>query len=105
MPRKIVFKLLLVLTIPLFLVLAISSIYGIGNLWFARIIGFLILIVFGVYAALTLFSRFGRSMGIIYREKSILKKLLIFAILFLLLIAVMLGIEEFFETAFKFIGL
>ncbi|MDD5433380.1 MAG: hypothetical protein PHE77_01845 [Candidatus Pacebacteria bacterium] len=104
MPRKIIFKLLLALIIPLLLAWAISSISEGNNLYFFQLLGFITLIVFGVYVSLTVFFRFGRSMNIVSKEKNLFKKIVIFAFILLLLVAILIGIDKFFETAFKFIG-
>ncbi|MFH0932122.1 MAG: hypothetical protein V1819_01150, partial [bacterium] len=99
MRQKIIFKLLLALAIPLLLAWAISSVSANSNLKLLQIIGFLILIAFGLYTALTIFFRFGRSMKVASREKNLVKKFLIFSVILLLLIAIIIGIDKFFETA------
>jgi len=104
MPHKTIIKLLLVLAIPLLLAWAISSISSGSNLYFFQITGFLILIIFGIYAAVKVLLKFNRSIQIASKEKSIAKKLFILAVFFLLLAVILIGIDKFFETAFKFIG-
>ncbi|MDD5739137.1 MAG: hypothetical protein PHY72_04445 [Candidatus Pacebacteria bacterium] len=104
LPKKLIYKLFLVLAIPLLLAWSITSISQNQNLKFFEVAGFLILIVFGIYAALIIFFKFGRSINIVFRERNIAKKILTLGVFFLLLIAVIIGIDKFFETAFKFGG-
>ena len=102
--KRVAYKLLLVLAIPLVLTWAISLISNSDNLYFSKLVGFIILFIFGTYAVLIIFFKFGRSMKIVSRERSIVKKVLIFSVFFLLLIIIIIGIDKFFEVVFKLGG-